>query len=40
VLDIPFDQAGRGTIQVDVRDGAGGRQTDRLRLERARFMGI
>ena len=40
ILEIPFDQAGRGTIQVDVRDGAGGRQTDRLRLERARFMGI
>jgi 4-amino-4-deoxy-L-arabinose transferase-like glycosyltransferase len=40
VLEIPYDQAGRGTIQVDVRDGAGGRQTDRLRVERARFMGI
>jgi 4-amino-4-deoxy-L-arabinose transferase-like glycosyltransferase len=39
-LDIPYDQAGRGTIQVDVRDGAGGRQTDRIRLERAKFMGI
>jgi hypothetical protein len=40
VLDLPYDRAGAGTIQVDVRDGAGGRQTDRIRLERARFMGI
>jgi len=40
VLEIPYDQAGRGTIQVDVRDAAGGRQTDRLRLERPKFMGI
>jgi len=40
ILDISYDQAGRGTLQVDVRDGAGGRQTDRIRLERAKFMGI
>jgi hypothetical protein len=40
VLEVPFDQAGRGTIQVDVREAGGaGRTTDQIRIQRDKFMG-
>ena len=32
--------AARGTIQVEIRDGEDNRRVERIRIERARFMGI
>ena len=40
VFEVPFETASRGTIQVTIRDGVANRGVDRLRIERARFMGI
>ena len=40
VFEVPFDMAGRGTIQVEIRDGDNSRRVERIRIERARFMGI
>ena len=40
VFEVPFDTAGRGTIQVEIRDGENSRRVERIRIERARFMGI
>ena len=39
-LDVPLDQAGAGTIRVEVRDGANGRTAERVRIERPKFMGL
>jgi hypothetical protein len=39
-LDVPLEQAARGTIRVEVRDGEGGRTQERVRVERPRFMGL
>jgi hypothetical protein len=39
-LELPIETASRGTIQVTIRDGADNRGVERLRIERARFMGI
>ncbi|MCC6175091.1 MAG: hypothetical protein IT305_07290 [Chloroflexi bacterium] len=39
-LEIPIEQAGRGTVRVEVRDGEGGKTVEREKLERARFMGL
>jgi hypothetical protein len=39
-LDLPFEVAARGTIQVEIRDGDDNRRVERIRIERARFMGI
>jgi hypothetical protein len=37
---VPIETVSRGTIQVTIRDGVDNRGVERLRLERARFMGI
>ena len=39
-FELPFDVAGRGTIQVEIRDGENSRRVERIRIERARFMGL
>ncbi len=39
-LDILHEVAARGTIQVEIRDGDDNRRVERIRIERARFMGI
>ena len=39
-LDVPLDQAARGTVRVEVRDGEGGRTQERVRVERPKFMGL
>ncbi|MCC7371783.1 MAG: glycosyltransferase family 39 protein [Chloroflexi bacterium] len=39
-LDVPFDVAGRGTIQVEIRDGENTRRIERVRIERPRYMGL
>jgi hypothetical protein len=40
VLEVPIETVSRGTIQVTIRDGIDNRGVERLRIERARFMGI
>jgi len=39
-LEIPHEVAARGTIQVEIRGGDDNRRVERIRIERARFMGI
>ena len=39
-FEIPHEVASRGTIQVEIRDGDDNRRVERIRIERARFMGI
>jgi hypothetical protein len=39
-LEIPFETAGRGTIQVEMRDGENSRRVERIRIERSRYMGL
>ena len=39
-LDVPLDQAARGTVRVEVRDGEDGRTQERVRVERPKFMGL
>jgi len=39
-LDISYDIASRGTIEVEFRDGDDSRRVERIRIERPRFMGI
>ena len=39
-LYVPLEQAGRGTVRVEVRDGEGGRTQERVRIERPKFMGL
>ena len=38
--DVPLDQAARGTVRVEVRDGENGRTQERVRVERPKFMGL
>ncbi|MGE3907891.1 MAG: ArnT family glycosyltransferase [Chloroflexota bacterium] len=40
VFEVRFDVAARGTLQVEIRDGDSSRKIERIRIERARFMGI
>jgi hypothetical protein len=40
IMDVPMDVAARGTIQVDMRDGDDTRRVERIRIQRAQFMGI
>jgi hypothetical protein len=40
VLEVPYDEAVRGAIQVDVRDGSGAAPADRIQIERSKFVGI
>jgi len=39
-LDVPLNQASRGTVRVEVRDGEGGRTQERVRVERPKFLGL
>jgi hypothetical protein len=39
-VDVPYDIASRGTIQVEFRDGDNSRRVERIRIERPRFMGL
>jgi hypothetical protein len=39
-FEILHEVAARGTIQVEIRDGDDNRRIERIRIERARFMGI
>jgi hypothetical protein len=39
-VDVPYEIASRGTIQVEFRDGDNSRRVERIRIERPRFMGL
>jgi hypothetical protein len=40
VMEIPMETAARGTLQVEIRENGDNRRVERIRIDRARYMGL
>jgi hypothetical protein len=40
IMEIPMETASRGTLQVEIRENGDNRRVERIRIDRARYMGL